>query len=218
MLYRSLLILAMTLFLLLPTKFFSLAENNNFCDKITILTPVTPATPLTQHIACMHKRLNQHTNKVFHQLNLFYKSEFSPNQRADVFKNLGMYDFKAGPPTKPHTDLIAACDKKIKVGATDFINLSPQCLLSHMLFEFHHLDSKVPTDDQFWPDHIDTLFQTFQTTTNIYNQMLMAYPMHLEYEQLYNELSKFMDEFKKSTSKLQSLPNKFSNAATTECQ
>ncbi len=218
MLYRSLLVLVLVAAILIPVKFFSFAENDNICSSAKL----NPRSPVEQQVACLHFRLNQLVDNHFTLLKKFVSPEYSKkrNGRIDM-AILGPVEediqikLSSGPDAQPVQ--IAKCSETTKVKGFKFPNLTSKCLLDAMIIEYIRVYQQVGSDPFFVAQN-DVILMSIETAVNFYTQMLMVYPMHQNFIAIEEELLKTVETLKLSSNILETIPNKFTNATTTECQ
>ncbi len=65
---------------------------------------------------------------------------------------------------------------------------------------------------------LNTSQAALDKTLEAYNELKMAYPLHVEFEKTYKHLEKYRDQLKKVRTQLETYPGKFHDATTTQCQ
>ena len=218
MLYRSLLVLVLVAVILVPVKFFSFAENDNICSSAKLKS----TSPVEQQVACLHFRLNQLVDNHFTLLKYFVSPEYSEVRTASIDKAiLGPVEedikimLSSGPDAEPVQ--IATCSKTTRVKGLSFPNLTSKCLLDAMITEYIRVYQQVGRE-RFFIEQNDVILMSIETAVNFYTQMLMVYPMHQNFLAIEEELLKTVETLKLSSNILETIPNKFTNATTTECQ
>ena len=86
-----------------------------------------------------------------------------------------------------------------------------------MIIEYIRVYQQVGSDPFFVAQN-DVILMSIETAVNFYTQMLMVYPMHQNFIAIEEELLKTVETLKLSSNILETIPNKFTNATTTECQ
>lgn len=213
MLYRSLLVLILLAALIVPVKFFSFAENDHICSP----EKLTATSPVEQQVACLHFRLNKLVDNHFTLLKKFVSPEYSKDRSGDIDKAIlgPVEDEISGPDAEPVK--IPKCSETTTVKDFNFPNLTSKCLLDAMIVDYIKVYKQFGSDP-FFISQNDVILLSIETAVNFYTQMLMVYPMHQNFLAIEEELLKTVDTLKLSTSILETIPNKFTNATTTECQ
>lgn len=66
-------------------------------------------------------------------------------------------------------------------------------------------------------DELTTAKKALDTTLKAYNELRLAYPLHIEYQLLIPKLQKFRDALKVIRDKVETFPSKFVDAASSNC-